>query len=636
MTSVFPVPHAPARSDLLRRAAVIATSTAVLAAIAVLGTPLGSADAASTKSHGHGHADNHAPHGAADSRLPAPPRPTQLRPAERVVAGGGATTRAPRSGKAPTQRASFSTASFSTADTPTAAMVTAAEVAPAPGVVPATAAKGAAAPGAGTAKTLVVYDNTGPYGWLGEAYGMQAANLVSHFGSWVAHPVGQYTANEIASFSAVIYVGSTYDEPVPVAFLDDVATTTKPVVWMYDNIWQLTARRADFATQYGYTWKGFDVSDVATVNYRGTALTRDTQNKSGIMDTVIYDPAKAKAVGTAVRPDGTTFPWAVRSGNLTYLGEMPFSYVTHDDRYLAFADMLYDVLAPAAVTRHRALVRIEDVGPDADPAELRAITDYLYSRKVPFTVAVYPRYRDPKGAYNGGIGEDYTLRQRPKVVSALKYMQSRGGTLLMHGYTHQYEAVNNPYDGASGNDFEFYAAHVDANDRVIYDGPVAKDSPAWATDRINASFREFTAAGLSAPTIFEFPHYAASVVDYKAVAAKFTTRYERGLYFPGSFSNTKPDYTRVTGQFFPYTVRDIYGTAVVPENIGNVEPDAFNTHPARLPADLIASARRNLIVRDGTASLFYHPYLGTAHLKTTIEGIQGLGYTFVPAAAMLR
>ena len=44
----------------------------------------------------------------------------------------------------------------------------------------------------------------------------------------------------------------------------------------------------------------------------------------------------------------------------------------------------------------------------------------------------------------------------------------------MHGYTHQYGNVANPYDGVSANDFEFYTAHVDATNNVIYDGPVAE------------------------------------------------------------------------------------------------------------------------------------------------------------------
>jgi hypothetical protein len=72
-----------------------------------------------------------------------------------------------------------------------------------------------------------------------------------------------------------------------------------------------------------------------------------------------------------------------------------------------------------------------------------------------------------------------------------------------------------------------------------------------------------------------------------------------------------------------------------PENIGNIEPVAYNTHPVRLPADLVASAKRNLVVRDGVASFFYHPYLGTSYLKQSVEGIQGLGYTFVPAASTI-
>ena len=72
--------------------------------------------------------------------------------------------------------------------------------------------------------------------------------------------------------------------------------------------------------------------------------------------------------------------------------------MTHDDRYLAFADLLFDVARPGdRASRHRALVRIEDVGPDADPAELRAIADYLYSKKVPFTRRRLPAVPRPEG-----------------------------------------------------------------------------------------------------------------------------------------------------------------------------------------------------------------------------------------------
>lgn len=61
----------------------------------------------------------------------------------------------------------------------------------------------------GTASALVLYDSTGPYGWLGELYGLMTVNLVGHFGSWTAHPVVTYAAGEMASYTAVMYLGST-------------------------------------------------------------------------------------------------------------------------------------------------------------------------------------------------------------------------------------------------------------------------------------------------------------------------------------------------------------------------------------------------------------------------------------------
>ena len=52
---------------------------------------------------------------------------------------------------------------------------------------------------------------------------------------------------------------------------------------------------------------------------------------------------------------------------------------------------------------------------------------------MPFSVAVIPQYTDPKGTYNGGRPQTVTLAQAPAVVSALKYMQSKGGTIIEHG-----------------------------------------------------------------------------------------------------------------------------------------------------------------------------------------------------------
>ncbi|MFL5337419.1 MAG: DUF2334 domain-containing protein, partial [Geminicoccaceae bacterium] len=481
------------------------------------------------------------------------------------------------------------------------------------------------------------YDTTGPYGVLGEEYGMLVANLAGHFGTVKTEPVVAYQAGQIAASSATIYIGSTYDEPLPVAFLDDVVNATKPVVWTYDNIWQLNSRVADFGTRYGFSPWIFDFSSVSEVRYKGTSVSRSLLNQSGIMSYSAFDPTKAKDLADAVRPDGTTFPWAVRSGMLTYLGEIPFSYTNESDRAMVFADVLFDALAPTTQVRHRALVRIEDVGPDADPTELRAVADYLSSQGVPFSFGVYPSFRNPLGESrrNKGLPISLEMKDSRGVRDAIQYMINKGGTMVMHGWTHQYSNVRNPYDGISGDDFEFFRAHVDAaTDDVVYDGPVAEDSQAWAAGRIANSFTAFSAAGLPAPTIFEFPHYAGSYADYQAVKARFKVRYERGLYFKGTLTGGPIDSTKYVGQFFPYPVTDVYGSKVLPENLGNVELQEFNNHPPRFPADIVASAKQNLVVRDGFASFFYHPYLGTSYLQQIVPQIKSLGYTFVAAGSL--
>jgi uncharacterized protein YdaL len=505
-----------------------------------------------------------------------------------------------------------------------------------------TGTNGGGAPGAkSTQKTLVLYDSTGPWAWLGEAYAVQTGNLVSHGSSYVMHPVGSYVAGEMSAYTGVIYIGSTYDEPIPVSFLDDVLAGTRPVLWMASNIWQLTARAPSFQTTYGWNWVQYDFGAATTVRYENTDLGRNPlATPSGLMITSITDPAIASAPAVATGSAAGPINWATKAKNLTYIGEIPFSYVDHGDRYLAAADLISRVSNPAMADRKRALVRIEDVGPDADPAELRAVADYLYAQRVPFSIAVYPRYENPLGADNNGVPEAANLAQKPQVVSALRYMVQRGGTILMHGYTHQFGKAINPYDGRSGNDFEFYLAHVDENDSVIYDGPVPGDSAAWMQGRINSATTAFAAAGFAKPAIFEPPHYAASAVDYEVIQQNFGKRYDRGLYFGGYCPNGAcgtgtPRYDRIYGQYFPYLVRDVYGSVVAPEAVGNVEPEPFNNHPARLPADLVKTANQLKVVDDGVASFFYHPYLGTSYLRQTVSGLKSAGYTFVSVGTVM-
>jgi len=211
--------------------------------------------------------------------------------------------------------------------------------------------------------------------------------------------------------------------------------------------------------------------------------------------------------------------------------------------------------------------------------------------------------------------------------------------MVFHGWTHQYSNVVNPYTAVTGDDCEFFRITENADHSLNYQGPVAEDSAAWATGRFNSAFAALQSAGLSTPNLMTFPSYAASAADYSAVtnfvyngAPAFAGRAERSLYFSGLLSGGTIDYSRFAGQYFPYSVNDIYKSKVLADTLGGIQPQPFFQFPARLPADIIADAQRTLVVRDGFASFFYNPSDNITYLQQTVVGLKNLGYTFVGEA----
>jgi uncharacterized protein YdaL len=481
-----------------------------------------------------------------------------------------------------------------------------------------------------SARTLVLYDYVGKWRWVGELDAIMASNLVGHFGPATLKTVGDYRQGDVDRYRATVYLGSAFGDRLPRSFLDDVLRTSRPVIWVASNIQQLERRAPGFRARYGWQTSVLDHSRVAAVRYKGRSLTRWTRQSAGIMGYAAVD--RADVLAWAVRTDGSTFPWAVRSRNLTYIGEVPFRYTSESDRVLVFADLLFDALAPRTPERHRALVRLEDINPLSDAAELRAAADFLHSKRIPFGFGVSPYYRDPQGHEDGP--HELRLRNAPKIVAAIKYMERKGGVLVGHGYTHQWDGGSNPYDGLTGDDVEFYRVRESPDGQVQDVGPLPGDtSPAWADHRIVAANRAFAAAGIRPPRLFEFPHYIASDHAYRAAARRFAVRWERSDYFAGLL-HPPVDYAHVEGQFFPYVVHDLYGSKVLPENLGAIAPSTWHTYKARLPRDVISAARANLVVRDGFASFYFHPFLALKYLKRTVAGIEAAGYRFVSPASL--
>ena len=221
----------------------------------------------------------------------------------------------------------------------------------------------------------------------------------------------------------------------------------------------------------------------------------------------------------------------------------------------------------------------------------------------------------------------------------------RGGTLVQHGSSHQYGKIANPYDGTSGSDYEFIRSQCTTtkdppfrvakpcknDDWVQLMGPLKENQVADHKRRIEMGRQVMLDAGLGNPQIFETPHYAASANAYRAMAQTYDYRYEAAEYYVDLLSGKHPGSAPSVTQYFPYRVHDIYGTTVLPENLNNISKVEQNHHKPRGAENIVHAAKANLVVRESTASFFFHPFLPIKDLRSAVEGVRGLGYTFVPA-----
>lgn len=508
----------------------------------------------------------------------------------------------------------------------------------------------AGAGGKRTAPVLILHDSSGPFGWIGGIHARMLANLVGHFDLPLrVAPVEDYESGDIAQASAVFYLGGTFDNPLPAAFKREVLATTKPVCWFKYNLWQVgAASPGEFQTRFGFRFDSLDQTGHFTVTYKGETFGKNPSDPE-LGRTAILNPSIATAPAWACDPGASNcLPYIVRGGNFWYVADTPFSFLGEEDRYVIFADVMHDILGIEHPESHRALIRIEDVAPTFPPERLRGLADMLSAENVPFLVSVIPVYVDPAGHDNNGVPRTVSLSRSPEFQQALRYVISRGGQIVLHGYTHQYDSLPNPYRGVSGEDYEFFRVTLDANGNFAEAHPVPEDSRKWAQSRVSAARRELKRSGLAAVG-WSTPHYAASAIDYEVFGVSFAVTIQRVLYFEGSGSvgggfhrgraqqEAISGDRRFAGQFFPYVIqRDIYGQKIVPENLGNVDLPTLNGATFRQPADLIRVARKQKVVRDGWASAFFHPFLDPGLLRELVRGVKAEGYTYVSLSPHVR
>ncbi|RZA09642.1 MAG: DUF2334 domain-containing protein [Proteobacteria bacterium] len=535
-----------------------------------------------------------------------------------------------------------------------------------------------------------VFFDRGPAGyWMGRTYSLMLQNLLGHFPQFqqIVSPIELYEKGDIEKCRATFYLGSYYDTQIPAAFLEDYARAKKPVAWFGYGIWKAPAEEL-----FGYRFKGFTKLDSAVrdaagypsyykyIDYKGETFYKfgdwsKTDPKTFLapfeqveLEEVSPDLSQVLATARHSRSN-RAIPYALRAKNRFYVADIPFSFLHEADRYLITADLLFDILGVQAKHEKRAFLRIEDVHALSPLADLFEVDALLKREGVPSNISIIPTFFDPLKTYNRPLNEEYiTMDRKPEFLSALHELKANGSSFIWHGVTHQYGVIPNPHNGATGDDFEFWDA--------VKNKGVAEDGARWVLDRLDDGLYTILKSGLPAPTVWLTPHYQASALDYMIFARVFPWNVGRVIYFnfyakglgaapnlaltsidPAARAQRLEYFSKVdvtldpsapwNGQFFPFEIYgDVYGQRLIPENLGNSQP-YISEHVVRTrsPKEIVADAKRNLVIRDAWASLFYHPYLlqtfknggrGTypgdsQELGFILREIKKLGYKFLSA-----
>ena len=446
-------------------------------------------------------------------------------------------------------------------------------------------------------KILIVVEGNTDIKSFAFADGRQLAQLMGHFNTTTTLiGVNQYTNNQLNNFDYIFYIGYKIKNKVPDVFLGDVLGTKKPVTWIYTGFLEFS-RSHDLKKVLGFNVSDYDSTSGFDAVKSGSKLFTKGDYHTSLVN--VYDKKNVQVLATTYNSKKKKeFPYIVKSKNFIYVADSPFAYADENDRYLLFSDMLHDILGEQHKESHSAIIRIEDISPMDNPDKLREIADVLSGRGIPFVVGVIPFYVNP------GEGIRISLSDKPDLVDALKYMVKNGGTIEMHGSTHQYK-------GITASDFEFW-------DEVT-NKPIKDENEASISRKIDLGIQEFMKNGLY-PVIWETPHYTASILLYKTIAKYFSTCMEQRLAIE-DFDHS---------QYFPYIInRDLYGQRIIPENLGYVPLDPDKKISEKAVQEIITGAKSNLAVRDGFAACFFHEFLDIDLLKELVDGVTALGYTYI-------
>lgn len=335
--------------------------------------------------------------------------------------------------------------------------------------------------------------------------------------------------------------------------------------------------------------------NIESVNYNRDDFKNHDETKkfyiSKNIDSVIINPKEIDKVYSYVSDGREQYPNIWVKGNLYHMSLLPDETMN----LFMLADSLNDFFQINREGKPKIFVRIEDVHLFRDTNELRKMADYLYGEGIPFIIALIPTYKNLK------TGHVTKLSDMPEFVDTIKYMQDRGGSVILHGYDH------GGFKGANDDeDFEFWDGENNS--------PVNWDLSTYIHDNIGDAIKECVKNGIY-PLGFEAPHYGMDSKGYKEIKKYFST-------YVGQYQSSDDNFTTTS---YPYILKNTECfNMLIPENLEYIDPN---------DEMWFSNFQRNFdilnIVRAPEGGFFYHSFVGMDDLKKVINFLKSKNVEFL-------
>ncbi|EJP6471651.1 DUF2334 domain-containing protein [Clostridium botulinum] len=440
-------------------------------------------------------------------------------------------------------------------------------------------------------KVLIVHDNFNSFSYDNNII-YSVKELLGAFNTEVkVMNLDNYKEKEIYNYDYVFVIGIDEEINKKSFFIEDLKNYNKKICWIGKGIDIFLQNNPKYNVRYiGTKW---DITETYYSNKKNMNISNMEKfyldSNKGF--TVLKPYSKDTKIYAYLSNGKDYFPYIINEKNLWHISQI-------DDRsviFYIFSDVLNDIFKVDKFRKEKVFIRIEDVNPLIDINKLKSIADFLYSEDIPFMISLVPTGMDTKTGYTTGISD------KKEFIEIIKYMQKKGGAVILYGYTNQNSKKQVIKEGYK------FENEKDST-------PLKFDMEKYVYDKVGKNLDECVKNQIY-PLAFGAPHYDMDIREYKEFKKYFST-------YIGQYQNNDK---RFISKAYPYILKDTETfNILIPENLGNMEKN--NSLWLR---EIQENFRKISIVRGYTAGVFFNPYMDINYLKNLVDYFKSQNVNFL-------